>query len=184
MVSDDIKRVSGMLGFRSGPPPLTMDQILAQHQKMMKARQAPQFPNKDKISTNDGPMNPTPMSAEPTKELPDGSDAKKRRIEMGMSEKEGKSVDIKIDLRAIQAHFFRPILAFKTKFAQSWKPAPGHPPRGSILISGMVELDTPKAWMVFDVVAAWDPKERAFDARSMKLNLRRLQLKKQGPAST
>jgi len=44
-----------------------------------------------------------------------------------------------------------------------------------------VELDSPKAWLVFDVKAAWDPKTRSYDARSMHLKLRRMQLKKQGP---
>jgi hypothetical protein len=83
---------------------------------------------------------------------------------------------------AFHAHFFRAIMAFKVKMAQTWRPAPNYPPRGSILVSGLVELDSPKAWLVFDVKAAWDPKTRSYDARSMLLQLRRMQLKKQGPA--
>jgi hypothetical protein len=83
---------------------------------------------------------------------------------------------------AFHAHFFRAIMAFKVKMVQTWRPTQNYPPRGSILVSGLVELDSPKAWLVFDVKAAWDPKTRSFDARSMHLQLRRMQLKKQGPA--
>jgi hypothetical protein len=82
---------------------------------------------------------------------------------------------------ALQLHLRRAFVAFKTKFAQTWRPAPNYPPRGSILVSGLIELDSPKAWLVIDVKAAWDPKTKQYDPRSMHLVMRRLQMKRQAP---
>jgi hypothetical protein len=82
---------------------------------------------------------------------------------------------------ALKSHLLQAFLAFKTKFAQTWRPAPNYPPRGSILVSGLIELDSPKAWLVIDVRAAWDPKTKQYDPRSMQLGMRRLQMKRQAP---
>jgi hypothetical protein len=81
----------------------------------------------------------------------------------------------------LQGHFTKAMTAFKMKLQQTWKPARNYPPRGSILVTGFVEVDSPKAWLVFDVKAAWDPKTKKYDSRSMSLSLRRMQMKKQGP---
>ncbi|RFU32774.1 hypothetical protein B7463_g3555, partial [Scytalidium lignicola] len=82
----------------------------------------------------------------------------------------------------LHAHFMRPIMAFKMKLAQTWRSANALPPRGCIIVSGMVEINAPKAWLVFDVTAAWDPKTKAYDSKSLALRLRRVQMKKQWPA--
>jgi hypothetical protein len=82
---------------------------------------------------------------------------------------------------ALKLHLQRAFMAFRTKFAQTWRPAPNYPPRGSILVSGLIELDSPKAWLVIDVRAAWDPKTKQYDPRSMHLAMRRLQMKRQAP---
>jgi hypothetical protein len=79
------------------------------------------------------------------------------------------------------AHILNAVVIARNKLQQVWKKVPNYPPRGSILVSGLVELDSPKAYIVVDVMAAWDPKTRAFHKESMKLVLRRLQAKKQGP---
>jgi hypothetical protein len=73
------------------------------------------------------------------------------------------------------------VMAFQQKMAQTWRPVRNFPPRGSILLSGLVELDAPKAWITLDVKAAWDPKTKAFDQHSMEIKLRRLQPKRQHP---
>ena len=54
-------------------------------------------------------------------------------------------------------------------------------PRGSIVVSGLVELDIPLALVVVDVYGVWDPKTRAFDTNNTKFHLRRLQRKQQTP---
>lgn len=82
---------------------------------------------------------------------------------------------------AMKLHMLRAFLAFRTKLAQTWKPVPNYPPRGSLFVSGFIELDTPQAWIVVDVIAAWDPKTRTFDDKSMHLRIRRLQPKSQNP---
>jgi hypothetical protein len=73
------------------------------------------------------------------------------------------------------------VMAFSSKLAQTWKPAKSMPPRGSLIVSGFVEIDSPKAWIVVDVIAAWDPKTRQYDSESMRVHFRRLQMKKQAP---
>lgn len=78
-------------------------------------------------------------------------------------------------------HVLNAVMAARTKFAQTWRAAPYYPPRGSIIVSGLIELDAPRAWLVVDVKAAWDPKTKTFDMKSMQLVLRRLQMKKQAP---
>ncbi len=170
MVVDDVKRIAGMLGFRSGPPPPTLDQLLARHQQLLKGPQAPQLPTKENAPTQ------TPTVSQPPKGMTGGSAEKPALMGKGPEEEEVGSKAM-----AFHAHFFKPIMAFKTKLAQTWRPAPNYPPKGSILVSGMVELDSPKAWLVFDVKAAWDPKTKEYDPRSMHLQLRRLQPKKQAP---
>jgi hypothetical protein len=71
--------------------------------------------------------------------------------------------------------------AFKAILSQNLKRTPEQPPRGSVLVSGLVELEAPKGYTVIDVVAYWDPKTRQFDNKSMMVRLRRLQAKNQAP---
>ncbi|KAL5315012.1 hypothetical protein ACEPPN_017662 [Leptodophora sp. 'Broadleaf-Isolate-01'] len=170
MVVDDAKRIAGMLGISSGPPPPTIDQLLAQHQQLLKGPQTPQLSTKNNTPTQ------APTVTQPPKGMPGSSTEKPALMGKGPEEEELASKAM-----AFHAHFFRPIMAFKAKLAQTWRPAPSYPPRGSILVSGMVELDSPRAWLVFDVRAAWDPKTKEYDPRSMHIKLRRSQAKKQSP---
>jgi hypothetical protein len=84
-------------------------------------------------------------------------------------------------MQAMRAHTAEALAAWKLKFLQTWKDAPYYPPRGHIIVSGFVELDTPKAWLVVDVKAAWDPKLRSYDPKTVMMSIRRVQMKKQGP---
>ena len=70
---------------------------------------------------------------------------------------------------------------FWKKFTQTWKPTAGLPPRGSFMLSGLVELEGPRAVMVIDVRAWWNPATKNFDNQSMVLNLRSFQTKTQSP---
>jgi hypothetical protein len=168
---EDSKRVAGMLGIQTQNPQLqSIDQLLARQQQMIKS-----IPNKDGPSQLSGATGdasksimkvPTPVPADSQGKDPDGE-------ELGLG---GKAA------MALQQRFFAPLLAFRSKLKQTWRPAPNYPPRGSILVSGMVELESTKAYLVFDVRAAWDPKAKAYDPRSMRLQLRRFQWKQQGPS--
>lgn len=75
-----------------------------------------------------------------------------------------------------------PWKAFKRQLVKAWKRVPEPPPRGSVLVSGLVELEAPKGWTVVDVVAYWDPKTRQIDEKSMMVRLRRLQMRNQAPS--
>lgn len=70
--------------------------------------------------------------------------------------------------------------SYKT-FAETWTPTMGHPPRGCILLSGLVELETPKVVFVVDVASWWNPTTKKFDLDSMVLNLRRFEARHQRP---
>lgn len=82
---------------------------------------------------------------------------------------------------AAQSLSAEPWKAFKKQFLKAWKRVPEQPPRGCILVSGLVELEAPKGYTVVDVVAYWDPKTRQFDNKSMMVRLRRFQMKNQAP---
>ena len=169
MVTDDAKHIAEKFGFKSTNPPPSTEQIVAKHQALFKNPQLP---------TKDGPPAAQPPvigNGSQTITNPPGRD------KSPVTGQNPDEVDVGSAGMALHAHFFRPIMAFKAKLAQTWRPAPDFPPRGSILVSGLVELDTAKAWLVFDVKAAWDPKTREYDPRSMHIKLRRMQLKKQGP---
>jgi hypothetical protein len=132
MVVDDAKRIAGMLGIRNTKPPPSLEQILARHQQLMKGTQAP--PPKE------GPAESLAQSSIGAITGPEKST---------LTGKKPDEVEVSPAMQ-FYAHFFRGIMAFKQKFAQTWKPAPNYPPRGSILVSGLVEVDSPKAWLVFD----------------------------------
>lgn len=72
-----------------------------------------------------------------------------------------------------------PYKEFKKMFAKKWKTGPEPPARGSFLVSGLVEVATSKATILVDVAAWYNPQTRRYDARSMWLAIRRVQLKGQ-----
>jgi hypothetical protein len=169
-VSDEVRRVAEMLGFQPSPPTPTMEQLLARHQRLQK-----QMTDPDKgLSSHPPAVSDRPNAVAPGHGVDKSALAGKEEQEIDMSvTKAGMDIN---------AYFFRPILAFKMKLAQTWRPPVAHHPRGSITVSGLVEVDSPRAWLVFDVKAAYDPQERQYDEQSMHVALRRLQPKKQSPA--
>ena len=70
---------------------------------------------------------------------------------------------------------------FRKKYNQVWKPIRPDPPRGCFAVSGLVEIETPRAYLVVDVLAWYNPKTRDHDRPSMWMALRRMQYKQQGP---
>jgi hypothetical protein len=175
MAIDDSSRLARIFGIQPHINRPSIEQIIAQTQARQQENQ--------RIKGL-----PTPAGPKPTQ--PGPSDAQKAKAMTSLSEKAnatgkatGEAEDSTLQTgTAIQAHFVKAMFAFKQQFSKTWQPAPAFPPRGSILVSGLVELDMPKAWFVFDIKAHWDPKNKSFDRRSMVLHLRRVQLKRQGPA--
>jgi hypothetical protein len=171
-----------MLGIRTKAGP-SIEQLLNKQQQMMKGS----LPNKK------GPSIPPQSEAEGQATsnakamIKISAPAKTRLTEnRNTPEKDEEAEVVGPGTRvamALHQHFNHAITAFKTKMRQTWRPAPSYPPRGSILVSGMVELEAPKAYLVFDVRGAWDPQTKAYDPRSMHLQLRRFQWKAQGPVA-
>lgn len=69
--------------------------------------------------------------------------------------------------------------AFKNTLAKTWRPASAPAPRGTFMISGLVEVEGPKGYCVLDVHAAYHPAESTWVA--VAVDVRRVQPKNQGP---
>ncbi|CAJ2500745.1 Uu.00g035980.m01.CDS01 [Anthostomella pinea] len=82
-------------------------------------------------------------------------------------------------IKTTQEHTSGPWQAFKQKMAQTWKPLKNFPPRGSLSVSGLVEIVTPRAIVTVDVYAWWDPKTEDFDPTTTILKLRTIRPKTQ-----
>ncbi|KAI0452376.1 hypothetical protein F5B21DRAFT_483895 [Xylaria acuta] len=71
--------------------------------------------------------------------------------------------------------------SFKKSLVKKWRAPHAYPPRGSIRVSGLVEVNTPGAIMTVDCVAWWDPQTKKFDQRTLVLSLRAIRPKIQSP---
>ena len=71
------------------------------------------------------------------------------------------------------------LTAFKQTLAKTWKPAVAPAPRGTFMVSGLVEVLGPKGVCVLDVRAAYHPAESRWVTIGM--GVRRIQPRKQGP---
>ncbi|OLN81497.1 hypothetical protein CCHL11_10311 [Colletotrichum chlorophyti] len=74
-----------------------------------------------------------------------------------------------------------PAREFRKKLAQKWKSTKAHPPNGCVLVSGFIEVEMPKAFVLVDVWGHWNPKTEKYDGKSFHMNIRRIQMKQQGP---
>jgi hypothetical protein len=84
-------------------------------------------------------------------------------------------------IKMAKEHSNAPGQAFKQKYAQLWRPLHDYPPRGSLSVSGVVELDTPRARITVEAFAWFDPKSQKFDSKSLILRWRSIRPKAQRP---
>ncbi|KAI1119173.1 hypothetical protein F5Y14DRAFT_123796 [Nemania sp. NC0429] len=82
-------------------------------------------------------------------------------------------------IRTAQEHTSGPWDSFKKSFAQNRPRLDVQPPRGSIRVSGLVEVATEHALITVDCLAWWNPKTRKFDANTTNLHLRAIRPKVQ-----
>lgn len=75
----------------------------------------------------------------------------------------------------------KPWEAFRMTLAQLWRPVVPHPPKGCVIVTGLVELETPRGWVIIDVLAGFDPTTRNYDGESLRLKVRRIQPRQQSP---
>ena len=191
IVVDDAKRIGSRLGLDTGPPPPTKDQIVAKTQERI-ARLQGRLQNKNapkqKVESKEQNL-PQPLGQDNKKAVTPAEKTSAPKLaqeesdqDKDKAEDENQRLDpIAATRRIVQDHFFRGYLAFMQKYMQTAQPPRAYPPRGSIIFQGFVELESPRAWLTFDVRAAWDPKTKEFDAPSLIMQLRRLQMKNQGP---
>ncbi|RKF78719.1 hypothetical protein GcC1_053020 [Golovinomyces cichoracearum] len=166
---DFFEKIVNTIGFNTRQPP-TVEQLLARHRQLMRGKSIP---------PQDGPSLETQLNPEGTDvaEITSRSHPKQSQ-ERSQDESEFEIEELLTELRQV---FSRPIAAFKKTFVKFWKEPIANPPRGCLWVSGLVEIDTSKAYVVFDVKAHWDPRTRTYDMGSITLGLRRIQLKKQAP---
>ncbi|KAM3086108.1 hypothetical protein ACMFMG_000248 [Clarireedia jacksonii] len=165
LAAEELRNIAGLFGIEMQRPPLplTIHQVVARHDQVLKNR----------LPSKNGTQQPLGDNKKP---IIGGAVSDKSNTAGGGSEAVTPG-----SLPPFHAHFVRAIMAFKIKMGEKWRPAPSYAPRGSIIVQGFVEMDAPRAWIVCDVQAAWDPKTKAFDPRSLFIKLRRVQMKKQIP---
>ncbi|KAI0517162.1 hypothetical protein F5B22DRAFT_636081 [Xylaria bambusicola] len=83
--------------------------------------------------------------------------------------------------RTAQEHTSGPWDKFKKNLAQKWRRPPAYPPRGSICVSGLVEVVTQRTVLTVDCIAWWDPQTKNYDPRTVYLGLRAIRPKVQAP---
>ncbi|KAI0839270.1 hypothetical protein F5Y06DRAFT_31065 [Hypoxylon sp. FL0890] len=123
---------------------------------------------------------PSPAPGSPTASPGSGVSSPVPIIPTAEGDKPKSARDI-AGVRHTQGHLSEPWKAFKRKFEQTWRPIQELPPRGCIYVSGLVEVNSPRAIVIIDVYAFWDPKTEKFHLRTAKFRLRSLQTKVQAP---
>ncbi|KAI0431562.1 hypothetical protein F5Y09DRAFT_304428 [Xylaria sp. FL1042] len=83
--------------------------------------------------------------------------------------------------RTTQGHTSHPWDKFKEKFMQKYQRPHTYPPRGSIRVSGLVEIDTERAILTVDCIGWWDPQTEKYDSGTLILALRSIRPRRQNP---
>ncbi|KAB8304170.1 hypothetical protein EYC80_003589 [Monilinia laxa] len=180
LAAEEFKNVAGIFGVQvpTSPAQQSMEQLL-RSQKLVKEMNGQQkVPGgiQGPLTTKDGP--PQQPLGDKSKEMGDAASPGKPNLKEDILPALANSV------KDIHSSFAKPIMAAKVKYVEMTKklrPKQNLHPRGSIKVSGFVEIEAERAFLVFDVIAAWDPKKQDYDAESMSLVLRRVQKKRQHP---
>lgn len=98
----------------------------------------------------------------------------------GTSEKRPSAKDMH-GVREVSEHTAGAWQALKKKWKQAWQPKRPYPPRGAVNFNGLVEIVSPKASLVIDVSAWYDPKTNAIDGRTLHLGLRAVKPRQMAP---
>lgn len=122
----------------------------------------------------------SPSSTSGSTTTPDPSGPGPKAGAGAASDKPTSAKDI-YGIRQMSDHTSGPWQTFKRKFGQTWKPAGNLPPRGSIGVSGLVEVTCPTATMTVEIWAYWDPQAKKFDPKTIQMRLKPIRLKHQAP---
>lgn len=178
--TQNLTRIGTVLGRETKPQP-TFEALVALH----KARSppTPTTSNNAGVTTvpttrtpdpSGAPKQPNIMNAPPTKKTQPIAEESEKPIYTGIEV-------VKPSFAQIQEHMKTARIAFRQKFNSVWTPPVEFPSRGSIFVSGLVEIGGKKGLVVLEVRSFWDPKTKAFDIRNTRLELKRFQPTVQRP---
>lgn len=163
-----VQRARQLLGLSQKPNDDSDESFRQRFQDLQRARQKLQGlqPQKDGNHQTNAETAAKPNFPAPNPSAPDST--RKDTSWPGITGSAGQSKDL--------ASVFS---VFARTLGRSWKPVSGPPPRGSFVVSGLVEVTGSRAMCVIDVGAAYDPKLSKFVGIGMKV--RRFQLRIQSP---
>jgi hypothetical protein len=75
----------------------------------------------------------------------------------------------------------QPWKQLKQTYSREQRPFKADPPRGSVCVSGLVELETSKSYVVLDVMTYYDPKTNARAPGTTAIYFRKIRAKQQTP---
>jgi hypothetical protein len=131
-----------------------------------------------------GPANsPPPPSTDPSRGSPPRGlpSTVSPFSKAGDSTDKAPSVKDLFGVKEVAEHMSGPWQTMRQKFAKVWRPIRPHPPRGSLNLTGLVEVTSPKATIVIEVFAWFDPKTESFDPYTMILALKHIKRKQMVP---
>lgn len=173
LLLNELRKVAGMLGIPTKPD-IPVNTLIARVNQ-----DGAGLANRKSLS-KDGVSHPQPANMRETEEA-DTNGVAPRASSSAPGDK-AQHVDDNPGLAQRDSTFVRAWLAFRTKFAQTWRPAESYPPRGSIYLFGLIEIETPTVLALLEVnQAAWDPQTRTWDRRSIRPVLKKITQKVQRP---
>jgi hypothetical protein len=69
----------------------------------------------------------------------------------------------------------------KETYHRERRPPRPDPPRGCIIVTGLVQLETTRGWVTCELLAYYDPKTKAYAPGTTRISVWRAQPKQQGP---
>ena len=163
-----LARAKGLLGFKSGeqaPSPSALEfQKLAEGEEDEDSQSDANFEEGEETPEN-----------EPAPTLPSKAASAADFSKMSTTEQKLHN----LGLRGTMQDFGTALHVFQHSLLKTWKTPRVPPERGSIIISGLVELVGSRATCVIDVRAAYHPKENRWVG--VNIGVRRVQAKRQSP---
>ncbi|KAK7754928.1 hypothetical protein SLS62_003012 [Diatrype stigma] len=188
LMKQNAAAVSKAVGFETQDQPnATVQQTFEQVQKQLQQSQVkPDSKSPDSLprTQSQGPdgSSSAPTSSSTPRATP-GTPSVNQALppSPNASDRRQKSAREIYAVKMAQEHTSGPWQAFKQKLSQTWRPLHDYPPRGSVSVSGIVELDMPRARVTVEAFAWWDPKTEKFDGRSFYIRWRSIRPKVQNP---
>ncbi|KAI1191763.1 hypothetical protein F5B17DRAFT_380845 [Nemania serpens] len=182
LMTQNVAAISKFFGHEIQPPPSTnvylamekfQQQLKKQSGRPSSAAVSPSSQDRADEGSTTGPLPP------PDK-IPAGSTTTPETMGTGAGVDPAPAAPSVKDMpivRMAQEHTSGPWDKFKKSFVQKWQRPPAQPPRGSIRVSGLVEITTTDAIIMVDCMGWWDPKTRKYDPYTTSLQLRAIRPK-------